>query len=106
MTGCPATPLTEPDLWATHPALCVAISKVKERSLIGDRCGCVQLSPLNPQRNQTLVKPSVRVGPGHPRPVAAVPAATTAVSRPGGRLRTHTTLAQMPKEIAPTLLLV
>jgi hypothetical protein len=37
--GCPAAPLTEPDLWTAHPALRIDILGVKEHSLTRDRPG-------------------------------------------------------------------
>jgi len=59
-------PLTEPDLWVTHPALWVSVSQVKQECLTRGRFWAgVQRFPGGFQGYQTLVKPSVPVGHRH-----------------------------------------
>ena len=76
VAGYPATPLTEPDLWATHPALWVAASVAKQQRLARDQLRRVVPTPFAPKRDETVPKPDIPIGRRHPTPVALVPDTT------------------------------
>ena len=80
--GHPAAPLTEPDLWATHPALRFGISGVKEQSLTRGRLrwsGEAQV--VVPKAKEPFVEPPVSVGQIHACHIASGPNRPTTPSR-------------------------
>ena len=99
-------PLSEPDLWATHPALWVGISRCKQQCLTRGQLGwLVQFIPRRLERHQPLVKPSVWIGRRHASRIALVPDAATAIGRLCGSTLTHVATQQMPVEMAGSFLL-
>jgi len=80
--ACAPAPLTEPDLWVTHPAPQVGASCCEQHQLLApDPLGWVQAAPLLTQRHNVLEEPSVAVGAVHSVSRTLVPGASTTVRR-------------------------
>ena len=106
MAGRPTTPLTEPDLWASHPALWNEFFMVKQRKLTRDQLNSVQTQPRVRQGKHSCPKPRIGIGTRHPRTVAAMPCTTTTPCRPSGSTPTYAARKQCPEKKTVSSLLV
>src|SRR3954462_9673451 len=102
--GCPAAPLTEPDLRASHPALWIDVSPCQAK-LTGNLRKRVDHAPPVIQRTDLAVKPSVWICLGHSPPVAARPSALPVIGDPGGLPGAGSSPHQVPVQKARPLLL-
>lgn len=103
--GCPAAPLTEPDLRATHPALWIVDSK-RQTKLVRDFCWRVRNAPEVVGWSPLGSEPRIRVRHIDPLPVTAMPDAPPTVGGAGSLSRVSTPLQEMTVQKARPFLLV
>ena len=102
--GCPAAPLTEPDLRASHPALWIDVSPCQAK-LTGNLRKRVDHAPPVIQRTDLAVKPRVWICLRHSPPVAARPSALPVIGDSGGLPGAGTSPHQVAVQKARPLLL-
>src|ERR1035438_4593143 len=102
--GCPAAPLTEPDLRASHPALWINVSPC-QTELARDLLWRIDHAPAVVQRTDLAVEPSIGVCLCRSPPVAARPDALPVIGDSGGFPKAGTSPHQVPVQKTRPLLL-
>ena len=104
---CSPAPLTEPDLWAAHPALQVAISCLEQQKLSArGPYRRIELPPSCPQGKQSVGKPGIAISASNPREIAPLPDTPPTKGCPCGSFGGDTTRYQVTVQVTWTFLLM